>query len=95
MSKFLKVEVTRTETTDLYIEVHDDFNGSELRFGKYRRCVAAVAKETTDDYDWDSHEWEDTVEVQTVCEVDESEAVKYKHGKLDLSLEVKPRIKES
>lgn len=81
MSKFLRVEVTRTSSTELYIEVPDDFKESDL-LGKYQSEVGKLSSETTNDYDWDTSEWEDTVEVQSIKVVTEEEARLYSVGKL-------------
>lgn len=83
MSKFLRVEVTRTSSTELYIEVPDDFKEADL-LRKYQSEVGKLAKETTTDCDWDSSEWEDTVEVQSVSAVSEKEAKLYSVGTLQI-----------
>lgn len=82
MAKFLCAVVTRTSSTELYIEVPDEFKEADLMRVEYRKRIGKLAKETTGDYDWDGSEWEDTVEVQSVGAVTEEEAKKYTVGKL-------------
>ena len=82
MAKFLRVCVTRTESTELYVSVPDGFNNGDLMGGKYQAEIGRIAAETTDSMDWDVSEWEDTVEVQSVADVEEDEAKQYMWGEL-------------
>lgn len=82
MAKFVRVCVTRTESTELYVSVPDDFNNGDLMGGKYKEEIGRIAAETTDSMDWDVSEWEDTVEVQSVADVEEKEADQYMWGEL-------------
>lgn len=79
---FVRVIVTRQESTELYIEVPEGFDGSKLMHHTYQKEVARITSETTTEAKWDSSEWEDTVEVQSIANVPESEAMKYICGKL-------------
>lgn len=82
---FLKVEVTRTESTELYVEVPDDFDHSQLMRHEYQKELARIADETThDSLDWDNSEWEETVEVQSISKVSEDQAKQYTCGKLEV-----------
>lgn len=72
--KYLKVEVTRTESTEVYIKVPEDFNPRHLPNEIVRK---ATVKTTTDD-DWDKWGWEDSVEWQGIKEVPASEATQFK-----------------
>ena len=81
---FLKVEITRTESTELYIEVPDDFDRSLLVRNEYQKELARIADETTDYSDWDNSEWEDTIKVQSISRVSENEAKQYSCGKLEV-----------
>lgn len=82
MAKFLRVCVTRTESTELYVSVPDGFDKADLMGDKYQAEIGRIAGETTDDMDWDSSEWESTVEVQSVADATEKEADQYAWGEL-------------
>lgn len=82
MAKFMRVYVTRTESTELYVSVPDDFDKADLMGGKYKDEIGRIAAETTDSMDWDVSEWEDTVEVQSVTDVNEKEADQFMWGEL-------------
>ena len=77
MPKFLKVKVTRTDSSELYIEVPDDFDPKLLLLGRNRDQLGLIAMETTDRSDWDNTAWEETVEAHSVSVVDQSEAENY------------------
>lgn len=65
MSKILHLEITRSESTDVYIEVPDDFIGHPP-LGKVARTLAKeAAKRTITDFDWDKADWDNTLEVQS------------------------------
>jgi hypothetical protein len=78
---YLRVTVTRSESTELYIEVPDDFEVNEIIKHKHQKRIAEIADEITDDSEWDSSEWKGTVDVQSVSVVSDVEAKKYKVGK--------------
>ena len=81
--KYLKVSVTRTEGTDLYISVPDDFEPTKLMRIEYRKKIVEQIEATIDDMtDWDKSEWEETVEVQSVGVVSEKEAKDYACGEI-------------
>jgi hypothetical protein len=79
---FARLVVTRTESTELYIEVPEGFDAKSLIRMEYQQEVGRIAEETTEGYDWDKSEWIDTVDVQSVSLVSEEEAKKYQCGKL-------------
>lgn len=78
---FLKVAVTRSSSTDLYIEVPDDFNSSHVMMRKNQQILGEIARVTTDDIDWEDIGWEETVEAHSVVRVTEAEAKQYQVGK--------------
>ena len=82
MAKFLKVGVTKTFSTDLYVEVPDDFDPVSIMRASHRDVIGTIAMETTDRSDWDEFEWEKTVEACEVMVVPESEASQFMVGRL-------------
>lgn len=80
--KFLKLGVIRQSSTDLYVEVPDDFDPVEILRSKHQEAVGKIAFETTDSTDWDDFEWEKDVEVCSVEPVSESEARQFTVGRL-------------
>ena len=80
--KYLKVGVTRESSTDLYIEVPDDFDPMSILRASHRNEIGLIAAQTTDDSDWDQFEWEKTVEAHEVTEVTEAEATQFIVGTL-------------
>ena len=84
MSKFLKVSVTRAESTLLYVEVPDDFDPCMIFRDRYGEELGRIALETTDRSDWDEYEWEKTVEAQEVVSVDAETANQFMVGTLRL-----------
>lgn len=80
--KFLKVGVTRESSTDLYVEVPDDFDPAAIMRASYRDEVSTIAAETTDGTDWDDVDWHKSVEVHEVAVVTESEAKQFMVGRL-------------
>lgn len=72
MSKFLKLEVSRSESTDLYLKVPDDFVPSWATLGALD--LQKAAHETTDSYEWEA---EGRIEVQGFGEVSADEALQY------------------
>lgn len=80
--KYLKVEVTRTESTELYIEVPDEFDGATIMHQSFQERIGKIAMETTDSMDWDNYGWEENIEVQSVKTVSKDEAEQYMVGTL-------------
>lgn len=72
--KYLQVEITRMQGTLVFLKVPKDFDSKARGF---KEILKAAAVETCDEYDWDSHGWEDTVEWQSIKEAPEAEAQKY------------------
>ena len=72
--EYLCVEVTRTETTDIFLKVPKGWKPT----GRDSKMLGRAAKETTEDSDWDNYRWEDTVEAQGHKAVDADEAELYK-----------------
>ena len=85
MTRLLKVTVTRTSSTDLYIEVPDDFPVVEILQNKYQTELERIALETTDRSDWDEYEWEKTVEAQEVAVADPCDVDQFMQGTLRIS----------
>lgn len=77
---FLKVAVTRSSSTDLYIEVPDDFAAPHVMMRKNQQILGEIARFTTDDADWEDIGWEETVEAHSVVRVTEAEARGYQVG---------------
>ena len=71
--EYICVEVTRSESTDLYLKVPKGWRPS----GRDYKLMGRAAKETTSDSDWDSYGWENDVEVQGHKPVDAKEAEQY------------------
>lgn len=82
--KYFKASVTKQLTTDIYIEVPDDFNGVELLRSKYRDEIGRIAFDTTDDGDWDAYGLEHAVECNCAKEVSEEEANSFSVGILQV-----------
>ena len=72
--EYLRVEVTRTETTELYLKVPKGWKPT----GRESKMLGRAAKATADDSDWENYRWEDTVEAQGHAVVDADEAELYK-----------------
>lgn len=71
--EYICVEVTRTESTDLYLKVPKGWRPS----GRDYKLMGKAAKETTRDGDWDNYGWENEVDVQGHKPVDAKEAEQY------------------
>ncbi len=82
MAKFLKVGITKTLSTDLYVEVPDDFDPWSIMRASHRAELGVIAMETTDRSDWDEFEWEKTVEACEAMVVPESEASQFMVSRL-------------
>jgi hypothetical protein len=75
--KYLKVEITRTQGTLVFLKVQKEFN--------YRACsnlqeiIQLAAEETCGESDWrlGSDQWPDSVEWQAIEEVPKAEAEEY------------------
>lgn len=91
--KYLKVEVTRQSSTDLFVEVPDDFDPALMLRDKYRKQLGRIAMETTDRLDWDDYEWENTVEAHGVKVVSEKEASDYMIGTLSVISQDDPPLR--
>jgi hypothetical protein len=88
MSKFLRVTVTRSESTELYVQVPDDFRPEDMLRYKYREELGRIAIETTDRSDWDNYAWPESIEVQGVVAVDAETANEFMVGTLRLRTDV-------
>jgi len=75
-TKFLKLEISRSESTDIYLEVPDDFDlGRHLPW----TLLTEAAVKTVSNGDWDNFGWESTLEVHGRTIVKEDEAKGYQH----------------
>ncbi len=76
--KYLEVEVTRTQSTVVFLKTPYDFDVTKLKRGGGKDSILANAcKRTTSDLDWDDWDWESTVEYQSSKEVSEDDATCY------------------
>lgn len=82
MSKFLKVSVRKVLTTDLYVEVPDDFRPEDVRNQQYRPQLGEIAMGTIAECEWDDCDWWRTLAIQDVSEVTEEEAKLFETGRL-------------
>lgn len=75
MSKYFKIAVSRSETTEIYIKTNDEVTPRDaMRLPD----IGKAALETTDDIlDWCNTGWENDVEVIGCVEVDEKEATQF------------------
>lgn len=80
--KYLKLEITRTEGTDIYVKVPDDFDHNALIRAEHAGKIGRIAKETVMNGEWDNYGWEENIEVQSIKVVPESEATQYAVGEL-------------
>jgi hypothetical protein len=71
--EYICVEVTRTESTDLYLKVPKGWRPS----GRDYKLMGRAANATTRDGDWDKYGWENEVDVQGHKPVDAKEAEQY------------------
>jgi hypothetical protein len=71
--EYLLVEVSRSESTELYLKVPKGWRPS----GRDSRLLGKAASDTTRDSDWDNYGWEQCVEVQGCQLVDAKEAEQY------------------
>lgn len=72
--EYICVEVTRTESTDLYLKVPKGWRPT----GRDYKLMGRAANETTSDSDWDNYGWENEVDVQGHKPVDAKEAEQYR-----------------
>ena len=72
--EYICVEVTRTESTDLYLKVPKCWRPT----GRDYKLMGKAAKETTSDFDWDNYGWENELDVQGHKTVDAKEAEQYR-----------------
>lgn len=73
--EYIRVEVTRSQSTQLFMKVPKDWRPSGRAYDY--KLMGMAAKETTENYDWDDYGWEDTIEVQSYKPVDAKEAESY------------------
>ncbi len=72
--EFLRVEVTRAQSTELYLKVPKGWRPK----GRDYKLLGKAAKETTDRSDWDDYGWENSVEIQGCAVVEEKEATQFR-----------------
>ena len=80
--KYLAIEVAKSATTDLFVEVPDDFDEKQFMRGLHRKELGRIARETTNEWEWDDFGWDDSLEIIEVKVVEESEAKQFKIGTL-------------
>ena len=73
--KYLEIEVTRTESSTVYLKVPQDFDRKSIT--RKSDILAKACKKTLSDYDWDHYGWEQDIECQSVKEVSENDATAY------------------
>ena len=76
--KYLEIEVTRLQSSIIYVRVPGDFDKSKLHreHGK-DSIISKACQKTLSTYDWDDMGWEQDVECQSVKEVSEQVATAY------------------
>lgn len=69
--EYLKVEITRTESTDLYLKVPKGWRPT----WKDRDMIVRATVDTISESEWDHFNWQDTIEDQGhgVCTAEEAE----------------------
>lgn len=73
--KYLEVEVSREQYTNIYLKVPGDFDTKRLhREGK---IIGEACRKTTTPTDWDCYGWESNVTCERIKEVTEREATCY------------------
>lgn len=78
--KYLKVEVSREEYSEVYVSVPDDFSAMSFYAAKSAIDLQQLVKDQCRDYDWEKG---NDIEIQSIVTVEESEAKAY--GASDLS----------
>ena len=74
--EYVKMEVTRTSSTDIYFKV---FKGENIvSLSRNKPIIAKCIEETTSEMDWDEYNWEKYVEVESARVCKESTALRYK-----------------
>jgi hypothetical protein len=79
--KYLRIVVTKTSASELYVEVHDDFNERDFKSINKIPLREAIL-ETIDRDDWDS-DHDSEFELEKVSVVKEDEAKMYPLFKLN------------
>lgn len=72
--EYIKLEIARSEFTDIYLKVPKGWRPK----GKDYKLIGQAAKQTTQDYDWDSDDWENDVEVLGCALSSQEEAEEFK-----------------
>lgn len=73
--KFLKIEVSRSESTDIFLRVPDEFDENKLRnHWQMREVIEQAVKETITDGEWSG---DDRIEVQGWGRISDEEAAGY------------------
>ena len=76
--KYLEIEVTRSQTSIVYIRVPGNFDTMKLsREHGVDSIISKACQKTLSEYDWDSTGWEYDVEYQSGKEVSEQLAAAY------------------
>lgn len=80
--KYIRVKVARSETTDLFIKVNEDFQVKDIFHHKYQSALGRIAEETTCDADWDKYGWEEDLQVLSCAESTPEEAEQFQTASL-------------
>lgn len=72
--KYVELEITRTESTSVFLKVPKDWQFEERRD---KKMLVKAVKETVDTYDWDNYGWEHRIEVESQRTVSEDDANDY------------------
>lgn len=72
--KYVEIEVTRTESTSVFLKVPKDWR---YEWQRDKNMLVKAVKETVDTYDWDNYGWEHRIEVQSQSTVSEDVANDY------------------
>ena len=76
--KYLEIEVTRTQSSIVFVKVPYNIDMTKLRRGSGTDSIISKAcAQTLQESDWDSYGWKHDVEVQSIKEVTEEEATAY------------------
>ena len=73
-SEYLRVEITRTQATEIYLKVPKGWRPSPR---SSQNIIIKAALETTSESDWRSYDWGDRVDVNGWEPVDEKEAKQF------------------
>jgi len=72
--EYIKLEVARSETTDIYLKVPKGWRPK----GKDYKLIGQAALQTTSDFDWEKYGWENDVEVLGCALSSQEEAGQFK-----------------